>query len=355
MKSIRSIRCFRFVRFFAAAAALFSLAAAAAVSLQFQKSSEAALNQRRANYIRRVDFTVPYEALDDASRYDIQTHGQPVELHWIELLAWLACRNGGDFSRYRASDLEPAVSALLSGEETISSLTRNLTHYTYYYNAYSAVLSGLLGSFEAETGETNADGSAATELRYGLKAFHPIAKNFPYSDCDDFGAPRSCGYKRPHLGHDMMGQIGTPIIAVESGTVEALGWNQYGGWRIGIRSFDHKRYYYYAHLRQNYPYALGLTEGSTVTAGDVIGYMGHTGCSTAENTSNIDITHLHFGIQLIFDESQTDGDNQIWIDPYQLILFLCSHRSEVQKIGDTREWERVINIRDPSESTPSAG
>ena len=52
MKSIRSIRCFRFVRFFAAAAALFSLAAAAAVSLQFQKSSEAAPNQRRANYIR---------------------------------------------------------------------------------------------------------------------------------------------------------------------------------------------------------------------------------------------------------------------------------------------------------------
>ena len=32
---------------------------------------------------------------------------------------------------------------------------------------------------------------------------------------------------------DMMGQIGTPIIAIESGYVEALGWNQYGGWRIG--------------------------------------------------------------------------------------------------------------------------
>lgn len=26
-----------------------------------------------------------------------------------------------------------------------------------------------------------------------------------------------------------MGQIGTPIIAIESGYVEALGWNQYGG------------------------------------------------------------------------------------------------------------------------------
>ena len=50
--------------------------------------------------------------------------------------------------------------------------------------------------------------------------------------------PRSYGFKRQHLGHDMMGQVGTPVIAVESGYVEAIGWNQYGGWRLGIRSFD---------------------------------------------------------------------------------------------------------------------
>ena len=81
--------------------------------------------------------------------------------------------------------------------------------------------------------------------------------------------------------------IGTPIIAVESGYVEAIGWNQYGGWRIGIRSFDGKRYYYYAHLRQNYPYREQLKEGDVVTAGDVIGYMGHTGYSTKENVNNI--------------------------------------------------------------------
>ena len=70
------------------------------------------------------------------------------------------------------------------------------------------------------------------------------------------------------------------MIAVESGRVEALGWNQYGGWRIGIRSFDGKRYYYYAHLRKDYPYQSNLKEGSLVTAGDVIGYLGHTGYSS---------------------------------------------------------------------------
>lgn len=51
----------------------------------------------------------------------------------------------------------------------------------------------------------------------------------------------------------MMGQVGTPIISVESGYVEAIGWNPYGGWRIGIRSLDQKRYYYYAHLRKTTP------------------------------------------------------------------------------------------------------
>ena len=142
--------------------------------------------------------------------------------------------------------------------------------------------------------------------------------------------------------------IGTPIIAIESGYVEALGWNQYGGWRIGIRSFDHKRYYYYAHLRQNYPYAEGLEEGSIVTAGDVIGYMGHTGYSTKENINNIETVHLHWGLQLIFDESQKESDNEIWIDCYELTKFLYRNRSEVRKVGETREWKRVYEMTDPA-------
>ena len=142
--------------------------------------------------------------------------------------------------------------------------------------------------------------------------------------------------------------IGTPIIAVESGYVEALGWNQYGGWRIGIRSFDGKRYYYYAHLRQNYPYAEGLKEGSVVTAGDVIGYMGHTGYSTKENVNNIKTVHLHWGLQLIFDESQKEGNNEIWVDCYELSKFLYKNRCEVEKVGDSREWRRVMPMTDPA-------
>ena len=160
-------------------------------------------------------------------------------------------------------------------------------------------------------------------------AFSSIAKNFPYQDYDDFKA--RFRLPKQHLGHDFLGQTGTPVIAVESGIVEAIGWNQYGGWRLGIRSFDKKRYYYYAHLRKDYPYQSVLKEGSVVQAGDVIGYLGRTGYSTTENTNNIDQSHLHFGIQLIFDESQKDSANEIWISCYELAKFLRQHQSETRK------------------------
>lgn len=142
----------------------------------------------------------------------------------------------------------------------------------------------------------------------------------------------------------MFGSSGTPIIAVESGVVEELGWNRYGGWRIGIRSFDSKRYYYYAHLRKDYPYVQGLKNGQIVKAGDVIGYMGNTGYSLKENVSNIEETHLHFGTQLIFDESQKDGINQIWIDEYAIARLLSQNRSKVQKVPGTKEYKRIYDF-----------
>ena len=101
-------------------------------------------------------------------------------------------------------------------------------------------------------------------------------------------------------------------------------------------------------LRQNFPYALDLKEGSVVTAGDVIGYMGHTGYSAKENVNNIETVHLHFGLQLIFDESQKEGNNEIWIDCYDLTRFLYKNRSLTEKNAETKEWFRTFHIKDPS-------
>lgn len=298
------------------------------------------------NYIKWVDFKITCDALSKAYTLDIESYDKDIHLNWIELLAYAGAKCGGSFDKSSLSLIDKLAAELSGGETTIEKLTENMDYYEYYYEAYEAVLGGMVGEYEIEQDDGN--GNKVWKKVYGLKAFSPIAKGFEYSDYDDFGSSRSYGYKRQHLGHDMMGQIGTPIIAVESGYVEALGWNQYGGWRIGIRSFDKKRYYYYAHLRQNFPYALDLKEGSVVTAGDVIGYMGHTGYSTVENTNNIDTVHLHFGLQLIFDESQKEGNNEIWIDCYALTRFLYKNRSLTEKNQETKEWFRVYQMKDPA-------
>lgn len=75
-----------------------------------------------------------------------------------------------------------------------------------------------------------------------------------------------------------------------------------------------------------------------MAAGQVIGYLGHTGYSATENVNNIEIPHLHFGLELIFDESQKDSDNEIWIDCYALVRFLHQNQSPVRKVGESREW-----------------
>lgn len=322
---------------------------AAVIVCQENAIRKEAVETLKEDTIKWVDFNVSYEALCEAYEWDVQTYQMPKHLNWIELLAYVGAKQGGEFSKKSVKEIAKLATDLTEKNKDLDDLTKEMKYYSYYLDSYTAVLGGLVGEYEvAHTAE---DGSEEWEKKYGLKGFSPIAKGFEYNDFDDFGSDRSYGYKRPHLGHDMMGQIGTPIIAAESGYVEAIGWNQYGGWRLGIRSFDKKRYYYYAHMRQNYPYHKSLEKGSVVTAGDVIGYMGHTGYSVEENVNNIEIVHLHFGMQLIFEEEQKESENEIWVDCYNLTRFLKKNRSEAVKDIVTKEWNRSTKIKDPLAET----
>ena len=314
------------------------------IAIFYSFANNSSDSEEKKEFIKWVDFNVTAEALNLTAKLDIDSHNKNdgIIYNWIELLAYLSCKNGGNFKNFKAKDLNNLVEELKNGQ-TMQDLTQNMKFYDYYYESYSAVLGGCLGNYSIEV--ANEDGTKSYQEKYGLKAFLPIAKNYAFSHYDDFGSARSYGFKRTHLGNDLMGSIGTPIIAVESGIVENLGWNQYGGWRVGIRSFDTKRYYYYAHLRKNHPYSEGLEEGMTVKAGDVIGYLGMTGYSIKENVNNINIPHLHFGMQLIFDESQVDSPNEIWIDVYQIIEFLKRNRSEVYMANkETKDYERKFDF-----------
>lgn len=95
---------------------------------------------------------------------------------------------------------------------------------------------------------------------------------------DTWGAARSGG--RKHQGVDMMSPAGTPVVAVVAGSV-TMKTNTLGGNAIWLTGVDGAKYYY-AHL--------SAWEGGSrsVSAGEVIGYVGHTGNTTAN--------HLHFEI-----------------------------------------------------------
>lgn len=288
----------------------------------------------RAETIKWVDFQVPYESLKYAMDIDIATFDQEKHISWIDILALAACRTGGKCSLTSVKKAADELKGDRSPEEHLGDLYK---YYAYYHQAYDAALGGLLGSYAIEI-----DG--LWKPAYGLKAYSPIAAGYGYSHCSDFGNSRSFGFARKHLGNDLMGGQGTPIVAVESGVVEAMGWNRYGGWRIGIRSFDSKRYYYYAHLQKDRPFAPNLQVGDIVQAGDLIGFMGRTGYSDKENTNNIETVHLHFGMELIFDESQKECLSEIWIDVYDIVKLLNSHRSSIVKTD--AGWERVYPFVD---------
>lgn len=97
-----------------------------------------------------------------------------------------------------------------------------------------------------------------------------------------FGAERDAGV-RQHEGVDIFAKVGTPVIAVASGTAEP-NTNKLGGNVVWLQ--DGSRHtYYYAHLDR-----WAFDTRTDVKMGDVVGYVGNTGNARTASP------HLHFGI-----------------------------------------------------------
>lgn len=112
----------------------------------------------------------------------------------------------------------------------------------------------------------------------------PVDGVSPESLRDDFDAPRSGG--RRHRALDILAPRGTPVVAVEDGTiVRMVPSNGSGG--IVVQQVDStgRFVYAYAHLER---WATWIAEGMRVFRGQVLGYVGSTGNATTP--------HLHFTI-----------------------------------------------------------
>lgn len=159
--------------------ALTALALAFGISLYENTRQGAAVSQVGEDFIKWVDFNVSKEAMQKACRMDIESYGSEVHLDWITLLSYAAVRGGGEFGSKSLDYINQAAEQLASKEMTLETFMDKYKYFSYYYEAYSAVLGGMVGEYEVE------DENGTFQKKYGLKAFSPIAKGFAYQDYDD--------------------------------------------------------------------------------------------------------------------------------------------------------------------------
>ncbi len=225
----------------------------------------------------------------------------------------------------------------------MSTTRRTATRRTVRWMMTIAVVGAPLAALQLTSSVASADGvvatlSAASDVAGPARATQPAVRvagsaksvatttssklTFPIQatppfNCEalnNFGAPRPGG--RIHEGTDIMGTYKWAVGVVPNQEVYAVVDGKLGGqvvngqpgsslsgnsWRLYANTG--KAYYMYAHLSR---FADGLSNGSAVTRGQVIGYVGDTG---DPGTGNF---HLHF-------EVHPNGDQQV-VDPLPLLL-----------------------------------
>lgn len=133
----------------------------------------------------------------------------------------------------------------------------------------------------------------------------PVPTNYNYSYRSTWGDKRGFGGLRIHEGTDIFAGYGTPVKSTTYGVIEMMGWNLYGGWRIGIRDINNI-YHYYGHLSS---YSDDIEVGQAVKPGDILGSVGSTGYGPP-GTSGKFPPHLHYGMY------KDNGYSEWSFDPY---------------------------------------
>jgi murein DD-endopeptidase MepM/ murein hydrolase activator NlpD len=127
-----------------------------------------------------------------------------------------------------------------------------------------------------------------------------------------------------HHGDDIFAPLGTPVVAVASGTLNRVGWERIGGWRLWVRDRLGNGFYY-AHLSGYSPSAL---RSRRVRAGQVLGFVGNTGDAFTTPF------HLHFEVH-----------------PHQLLRL--GYDGAVDPTSYLDRWRRVRAVRVPRPVLPA--
>jgi hypothetical protein len=149
----------------------------------------------------------------------------------------------------------------------------------------------------------------------------PVVGPSDYSDT--YGAFRGDVPGKWHHGDDIFAPLGAPVVAVASGTINRVGWEKLGGWRLWVRDSVGDEFYY-AHLSG---YAPSDLRSNHVQAGEVIGFLGNTG--DAFTTA----PHLHFEV-------------------HPRSLLHLAYDGAVDPTRYLNEWTRLEHVRAPVPAHP---
>jgi murein DD-endopeptidase MepM/ murein hydrolase activator NlpD len=163
-------------------------------------------------------------------------------------------------------------------------------------------------------------------LRTGAWDF-PVVGNARVAD--NFGASRAAPIV-VHKGVDIFAPFGSPVIAVNDGTLSHVGTLPISGNRLWLTTEDGDAFFY-AHLSA---FAPDAREGAQVEAGTVLGYAGNTG--DAEPTP----PHLHF-------EVHPGGEKQKAVDPYPIVTRWQDDVPGAHQLADSSERPgSLVTVRD---------
>ena len=185
----------------------------------------------------------------------------------------------------------------------------------------AAVLTASSVALVALGGSGPADGSIKASLTPTAPALvaSPVDGDCYFSNT--YGAARPGG--RLHEGVDIIADEGTPLVAVADGIISKLVVSHPelpsngGGNYIRLRVRDGS-YYTYIHMQG---FADGIAQGVAVSAGQLVGFVGHTGAAP--------IPHLHF-------EVHPQGGASVDPTPYVEAVGACrSHKPHTKPTTTT--------------------
>lgn len=135
----------------------------------------------------------------------------------------------------------------------------------------------------------------------------PVPSVDPATVRDTFDEGRGGG--RKHEATDITAPAGTPVVAVDDGTIKKLFFSVRGGLTVYLFDRTGTYCYYYAHLQR---YASMLAEGESVQRGDLLAYVGSSGDAAPNDP------HLHFAIFKL-------GPHKDWwqgtpVNPYPILM-----------------------------------